>query len=102
MGKRLKTVTDHRPPSQPPGMLVHVGTARVESMQIHCIRYDDDSVTQSTTTSIAECVERVNRREEGERLWLRVVGLHEVEKIGELLTALGIHPLTQEDVLNTN
>ena len=93
---------DARPPSQPPGMLVHVGRERVDSMRIHCLRYDDDVVEQSTTTSVEDCLKLVHEKAEGKRLWLRVIGLHEVDKIGELLTALGIHPLTQEDVLNTN
>jgi magnesium transporter len=82
-------------------MLVHVGEARVAAMLAECLRYDDNSVEKSTTAEVAEILEQV-RRTDGKRLWLRVVGLHEAEKIGELLTALGIHPLTQEDVLNTN
>ena len=83
-------------------MLVHVGKARVDSVRIHCLRYDDEVVEQHPTATVAECLELLHSRADNQRLWLRVIGLHEVDKIGELLTALGIHPLTQDDVLNTN
>ncbi|MFT4551318.1 MAG: magnesium transporter [Verrucomicrobiales bacterium] len=99
--QRHRPHRDSRPPASPPGALVHVGEARVETMEVECLRYDDSHVEKITTTEVAECLKQVHGSD-GKRLWLRVIGLHEAEKIGELLTPLGIHPLTQEDVLNTN
>ena len=94
------TSSDREKPALPPGTLVHVGETRVDSMQIQCLSYDDDTVEETITADVDEVLKLVHSSK-GKRLWLRVIGLHEIDKISDLLCPLGIHTLTQEDVLNT-
>ena len=36
------------------------------------------------------------------KTWINVLGLHDVEKLKEIWDYFGLHPLIQEDILNTN
>src|SRR5687767_9465679 len=90
---------DPRPPALPPGSLVHVGEQRVNEVTFRVIDYDADHVRELQTESVPDCVEFEGS---DSPVWIMVTGLHDVAKIGELLGAYGIHPLVQDDILNTN
>ncbi len=90
---------DPRPAALMPGSLVHVGEKRMPHVRIQVIDFDADAVHEKEVASSAECL----AFEKGDSpTWIRVMGLHEVGKIGELLQAYDIHALVQDDVLNTN
>lgn len=90
---------DPRPPASSPGALIHVGPQRVEKVTIHVIDYTAGSVRELETDCVADCVKFEGSDSPA---WIRVTGLHDVARIGELLEAYGIHPLVQDDILNTN
>ncbi len=96
---RNRRVRDPRPPAQPPGSLVHIGERHVEDVHFHVIDYDAVEVDELHTHSIEKCLEFEVVETP---TWIRVIGLHEVEKVASLLRKRGVHPLIQDDVLNTN
>ena len=90
---------DPRPPAMSPGSLVHVGEQRVQEVTFRVTDYTADAVRELQSGTVADCVEFEGKDSPA---WIMVTGLHDVEKIGELLEAYGIHPLVQDDILNTN
>lgn len=90
---------DARTPAQSPGTLVHVGDKRAESVTLTIVDYATEVLDERPQATVEQCLAPLP---DGVRRWIRVVGLHEVETIGRLLEAAGVHPLIQEDVLNTN
>lgn len=90
---------DTRPPGMSPGSLVHVGPQRVQDVTIRVIDYDADGVRELKAETAADCVEFEGRDSPA---WIMVTGLHDVAKIRALLEAYDIHPLVQDDILNTN
>ncbi len=89
---------DPRPPATAPGSLIHVGRQRVKEVTFRVTDYYADGVKELETASVPDCVAFEGSDSPA---WIMVTGLHEVEKIGELLEAYGIHPLVQDDILNT-
>ncbi len=81
-----------------PGVLVHVGEQKIEKARITLMSYDparqeekelkyiEDSFAYKDTPPVS---------------WINIDGLHEVELIEKIGTHFGIHPLTQEDIVNT-
>ncbi len=90
---------DHRPPALTPGSLVHVGDRRVPEVTIRVLDYDAEGVRELDSAVVEECVAFEDRNSP---VWISVTGLHDVAKIGRLLEAYDIHPLVQDDILNTN
>jgi len=71
----------------------------VREVTFRVIDYTADSFRELQTGSVPDCVEFEGKDSPA---WIMVTGLHDVGKIGELLGAYGIHPLVQDDILNTN
>ena len=93
---RLKKVS--KKAGLPPGTPVHVGERVAETVKITIIDYDRDSIEEKELASIEECFPYKDRPT---TKWINIYGLHEVSLIEKLGSCFDIHPLTQEDVLNT-
>jgi magnesium transporter len=81
-----------------PGSLVHIGQKKTEAVSIRAFDYDENEFTEKTVTDYEECRPF---RDSPQVTWIDVVGLHDpkvIESIGQLF---GLHPLIQEDILNT-
>ena len=84
----------------PPGSFVHVGEQKVDKAEVTLFVYDEESVRERVSIEPEEC-----RPEEivgGAVKWVNVTGLHDVEVPKKLGDAYGLHPLTVEDILNTD
>jgi magnesium transporter len=90
---------DPRPPAHSPGARIHVGEQRVDTVTIYVHDYSTTAHREFAVASARECVDQEGRDSPA---WIRVTGLHETGKIGELLENYGIHPLVQDDIVNTN
>lgn len=82
-----------------PGELLPEKAGRGRSSKIKLLAYGADSF-------IEEDCDRLERLDELRRehpvVWLRVLGLEDAERIRELCSHVGIHPLAVEDVLNSH
>ncbi|BBA69898.1 magnesium/cobalt transporter CorA [Geobacter sulfurreducens] len=83
----------------PPGSLVHIGEQTGEPVRISIVDYDETSLSERETDDIAECFP--HRDQPGVR-WLDMEGIHRPELLKALGECYGIHPLTLEDILNTD
>lgn len=95
----VKRVRDQRPPAGAPGTLVHVGERRMEDPVFRIIDYSESELVEKTSTSLEECL---CLDHSDTPTWLQVCGLHDTEVVGRILSDYEIHPLVQDDVLNTN
>jgi magnesium transporter len=81
-----------------PGTLVHVGKERSEKVRITVIDYDKSRFNEKELENIEECFPY---KDTPAVSWINIDGVHDmtvIEKIGE---HFGLHPLVQEDIVNT-
>ncbi|MDY6777619.1 MAG: magnesium/cobalt transporter CorA, partial [Candidatus Nanohaloarchaea archaeon] len=84
---------------QSPGSLVHVGDRKEDEVEITVIDYGPDHAEEREAETVQEAFEAVDR---DSVTWINVDGLHDEAVIGAIGERLGLHPLIQEDVLNTD
>ena len=79
---------------------MHVGEQKVDKSEVSLIVYDEETVREQM--SIEPEVSRPDKVDQGAVKWVRVTGLHDVEVLNKVGKAYGLHPLTVEDILNTD
>ena len=84
----------------PPGSLVHIGEKKVEKAKITLIHYDEDSSEERVLDTVEECFPA--ERPSTGVTWVNVDGVHDIDVLEKLGNAYGLHPLTVEDILNTD
>ena len=89
---------DPRPPAQSPDELTYVGQQRVANVSFRVIDYHPDEIRSLETGDPTDCVDFEGQ---DSPTWIMVTGLHETDKLEALLNAYEIHPLIQQDILNT-
>ncbi len=100
----FKTVTSlfRTPPKQiglPPGTLIHVGTREMEHPVISRTDFSPAAYHHRSDISLDDC--RPAAPAEGV-CWIHLDGLHDVALVNELCNLVHLHPLAQEDILNTH
>jgi magnesium transporter len=83
----------------PPGALVHVGERRAEKVEITICEYSESSFEEFVTEKLEDLVAP---KSESAMRWVRVEGIHNVDVLGQIGKILALHPLTVEDILNTD
>lgn len=81
-----------------PGALLFVGTQRVDQVKIEAITYDPDQVEQRQDLKKMDIAQL---SDQNGRQWINVVGIHDVSIIQAFGDHYELHPLLQEDILNT-
>ena len=81
-----------------PGSVVYVGKDRAEEVQIEVIDYNATEYVEKEHVSIEECSKYLDSKTIS---WINVDGIHNTELIEKLGERFGIHPLIQEDIVNT-
>jgi magnesium transporter len=81
-----------------PGSLIHVGREYAEKSKITLIRYNETFFAEKEVASTADLLSEKNK--EG-ITWINIDGLNAklIEDVGGIY---GLHPLIQEDILNTD
>lgn len=90
---------DPRPPGLSPGERIHVGEQRVSEVTFRVMDYSAGEFRELRAETAGQCVDFEGR---DSPTWIMVTGLHDVDRIGSLLEAYGVHPLVQDDIVNTN
>ncbi len=83
----------------PPGALVHIGERKVEKTEIRILDYDEEHLQEVEIETVDECLPF---KDKPTVTWINVEGIHEVEVLERFGDCFGLHPLTVEDVLNTD
>jgi magnesium transporter len=82
----------------PPGSAVYIGDRKPTEMVLSIIGYDPIGSWTRTATTVEELL---TYRNPGGITWINVNGLKDTTAITRIAEAYGIHPLTVEDILNT-
>ncbi len=82
-----------------PGSLVHVGDRRQDDVTVTMIDYDADGFDETDVGTIEDALDRLD---DSTVTWINVDGLHDEAVIGTIGDRLDVHPLIQEDILNTD
>lgn len=83
----------------PPGTLVYHGKTTEEKVKITLIQYNETVFQEKDYYDLSECLDTVIP---GTVKWINIDGIHRVELIEAIGKRFGIHPLTLEDIVNTN
>jgi magnesium transporter len=97
----LKTSTHHQSDKAgyPPGTVVYVGKEREGDARITRVSFGEaEEVSTEEDLPLAEVAPRYAPEA---ITWLNIDGVHQPEVIQAVGTAFGLHPLTQEDIANT-
>ncbi|MFC1570610.1 magnesium/cobalt transporter CorA [Candidatus Omnitrophota bacterium] len=81
-----------------PGTLVHVGKERSEKVKITVIDYDKDHLDVKEIENIEECF---SYKDSPTVSWINIDGVHDMTVIEKIGKHFGLHPLVQEDIVNT-
>lgn len=83
----------------PPGTVVYSGKDTAEKVKITLIEYNETQFIEKNFYDFSECLESVDQNMVK---WINVDGIHKVELIEAIGKHYKIHPLTLEDIVNTN
>jgi magnesium transporter len=83
----------------PPGTLIYYGEDQTEKVRITLIEYNEGQFIEKTFNDVQECLANVNMNMVK---WINVDGIHDVTLVETLGKHFNIHPLTLEDIVNTN
>lgn len=83
----------------PPGTLIHIGEKKTEEVRIRIIDYDETHFYEKEVKTIEECLPFKDRPTV---TWIDIAGIHQPEVIEKIGSHFGLHPLTAEDILNTD
>ncbi|MFW6145919.1 MAG: magnesium/cobalt transporter CorA [Planctomycetota bacterium] len=82
----------------PPGTPVFVGERRAETPAITLIDYDASELHERRVDGVDACLPF---KDTSTITWINVDGLHDADLVQALCEGFAIHPLVQEDILNT-
>jgi magnesium transporter len=83
----------------PPGTIVYYGEDRTDKVKITLIEYNEGEYIEKDFYDLSECLDLVNP---DMVKWINVDGIHDVALIEKIGKHFNIHPLTLEDIVNTN
>jgi magnesium transporter len=82
-----------------PGSLIYVGDKEKQPIHITLIDYTKDYFKEETISRIEDLL---SYKQSDSTSWINIDGVHEVEILEKIGKHFDIHPLTLEDILNTN
>ena len=84
----------------PPGTAIHIGDVKTERVRINLVDYGPDHYESVAIDDLQACQLFTARQDS--ITWINIDGLHEVDILERVGQCFGLHPLTIEDILNTN
>jgi len=97
MAGRKIAVSQSSKAGLPPGTLLHVGDRDPEPTNVRIFIYGQDFAEEKSSDYLDELLQT-----EGKNIWINLSGLFNLENIKKIGELLSLHPLTLEDILNTN
>ncbi|MBK7229594.1 MAG: magnesium/cobalt transporter CorA [Ignavibacteriales bacterium] len=82
-----------------PGSLIYVGDKEKQPITISLFDYKSDHFIEKTVLNVEELLAY---KQTETTSWINIDGVHEVEILEKIGKHFDIHPLTLEDILNTN
>lgn len=82
----------------PPGTVVYVGSEKTEKNRVEIIKYNESEFQTRETESVEEAL---GFKDDVGKLWINIDGLQKTEVIEKIGRYFNLHPLTLEDIANT-
>lgn len=84
--------------NQPPGTMVFIGRRKVDNVSVDLIHYTNSELKEinNATRDQIDAFTRLSGVN-----WINVVGVHDIDLISRLTRLFSLHPLTMEDIVNT-
>jgi len=95
----LKEIQKSQVIGLPPGTMMHIGEQKMERVRITVIDYNEEHLEEKEIKSIEESFPF---RDSPSVTWINIDGLHEADTIGKIGKHFNLHPLTLEDIVNTD
>lgn len=83
----------------PPGTIIYHGDKQTDKVKISLIEFNEVDFIEKEFYDLTECLDHVDPTMVR---WINVDGIHNVELIDAIGKRFNIHPLTLEDIVNTN
>lgn len=83
----------------PPGQAVFVGMQKMESAVLDVINFTPDELLEKQNCTLEEAL---NMAKSNSVTWINVSGIHDTDLIDRIGLGLELHPLTCEDIVNTD
>lgn len=96
MNREIKNIS--KTVNKPPGSLIYTGKGEKQHQRLVLTTYNNEVFDRRDVTSAEELLE--DHREAVK--WLDIIGIANVDTVEKLCLDLNIHPLAQEDILNTS
>lgn len=85
-------------PGQAPGTLQFTGSKLLDEIITTLYDYDENQLGEYEITSLDSLKPYLDSPS---KTWLKISGLHDIDKLKEIWAYFELHPLVQEDILNT-
>lgn len=82
----------------PPGFLIHIGKTHAEKAKITFCEYDESYFREKEVSALEGVLPPPDRAGVA---WIHIDGLQEIHLLEQLGSLFSLHPLTLEDILNT-
>jgi len=98
MSKSRRKKSTRPKPGLPPGALVRVGEEKTGGVKITLMSYNAEVLLEKEVETIPECLSFVD---EQRIAWINIEGVHQLDTIRRAGEDFDLHPLTLEDIVNT-
>ena len=85
-----------------PGSLIFVGEKKIETPEVKFIVYNADNLFEYSDENFNRIKNNLDLTNENFTSWIDIVGLHKINNVEDIGDFLDLHPLTLEDILNTD
>lgn len=86
-------------PGEVPGTAIHTGDRRLENVNIILHDFDEEHYECKTLPVIQRSEKYLKK---ASRTWIQIQGLHDVDQLKTIWEYFDLHPLIQEDIVNTS
>ncbi|MFI5204544.1 MAG: magnesium/cobalt transporter CorA [Flavobacteriales bacterium] len=82
-----------------PGTTHYIGEIKHEAVTLDLMLYNEKDVFRQSFTNVSDLCEKIDSDHVS---WINVDGIHDAEIINQLGELFQLHPLTREDIMNSN
>lgn len=81
-----------------PGALVHIGERKVDKVKMTVMNYNEENFREEEICDLDSCLPLISEKSV---TWLNIDGIHQSDAVERVGTHFGLHPLTMEDIVNS-
>lgn len=95
---QLRSSDQRKEPGSAPGTVQHIGERHMDEIKITVHDYDDEHLEEIPIDEIQKAQPYLDAPS---KTWIKVRGLHDIDKLKSIWNFFDLHPLIQEDIVHT-